>query len=150
MKRLFIVLLATLVTQSFISANIALADEEIDVLPETIARIKQSVVGIGTYKKIRRPPAIVFATGFIVMDGNHVITNAHAIPEKLDTQHKEFLALFIGQGQVATILEATVAAIDQAASVAKVNHQRALQFSFAAMAISAISICAVVFHVLIL
>ena len=89
------------------------AREETVGLPETIARIKESIVGIGTYKKMRRPPAIVFATGFAVLDGNHVITNAHAIPEKLDKEHKEFLALFIGQGQDAAVLEATVAAIDE-------------------------------------
>ena len=52
--------------------------------------------------------------------------------------------------ELAGQLQTTVAAIEQAASVAKVNHQRALQFSLAAIAISAISICAVVFHVLIL
>ena len=62
---------------------------------------------------MRRPPAIVFATGFVVLDGQHVMTNAHAIPEKLDTQHKEFLALFSGQGKEATVLKATVAAIDE-------------------------------------
>lgn len=82
-------------------------------LPETIARNKESVVGIGTYEKMRRPPAIVFATGFAVLDGKHIITNAHVITKKLDTQHKEFLALFIGQGQEAAVLEASVVATNE-------------------------------------
>ena len=113
MKRLFIFLIATFVILSFMTITGSWAHAEMDELPETIGRIKKSVVGIGTYKKIRRPPAIVFATGFAVLDGNHIITNAHVIPEKLDKQHKEFLALFIGQGQEAAILEATVASIDK-------------------------------------
>jgi serine protease Do len=113
MKRLLISLTTVFVLLSLIPDNGLRAKEGTAGLTETIVRIKQSVVGIGTYKKIRRPPAIVFATGFAVLDGKHVITNAHAIPEKLDTQHKEFLALFIGQGQDAAVLEATVAAIDE-------------------------------------
>jgi serine protease Do len=113
MKRLFVALIAVFFTLSFMPANGSWAFEFIDKLPETIVNIKQSIVGIGTYKKIRRPPAIVFATGFAVLDGNHVVTNAHVIPEELDAQHKEFLALFIGQGQDAAVLEATVAAIDK-------------------------------------
>jgi hypothetical protein len=52
--------------------------------------------------------------------------------------------------ELAEQLQTTVTAIEQASSAAKTNHQRALQFSLAAMTLSAISICAVVFHVLIL
>jgi S1-C subfamily serine protease len=113
MKHLLISLATVFVLLSLIPENDIRAEEKTDGLPETIARIKESVVGVGTYEKMRRPPAIVFATGFAVLDGKHVITNAHAIPEKLDKQHKEFLALFIGQGRDAVVLEATVAAIDE-------------------------------------
>jgi uncharacterized protein YdeI (YjbR/CyaY-like superfamily) len=52
--------------------------------------------------------------------------------------------------ELAEQLQNTVAAIEQAASVAKSNYQRALQFSLAAIAISAISLCAVVLHAFVL
>jgi hypothetical protein len=52
--------------------------------------------------------------------------------------------------ELAEQLQSTVAAIEQAALVAEAKHQRAWQFSLAAMAISAIALCAVVLHVLIL
>ena len=113
MKRLLISLTTVFVLLSLIPENGSMAEEGTTGLPETIVRIKASVVGIGTYKKIRRPPAIVFATGFAVLDGNHVVTNAHVIPEELDKQHQEILALFIGQGREAAIVEATVASIDK-------------------------------------
>jgi hypothetical protein len=45
-------------------------------------------------------------------------------------------------------LQRTVAAIEEAASLGKSNHQRALQFGLAAMALSVISLCAVIWHVL--
>jgi len=47
-------------------------------------------------------------------------------------------------------LQRTVAAIEQAASVATSNQQRALQLSLAAIGLSAISICVVFLHVLFL
>ena len=39
---------------SFIPINMLWAIEGLDSLPDTITRVKESVVGIGTYKKIRR------------------------------------------------------------------------------------------------
>lgn len=98
---------------NFIPAAGAQADDETGGLPETIVKIKPSIVGIGTYNKIRRPPAVVSATGFIVLDGRHAITNAHAIPEKLDEKHNETLAVFTGQGQTGKIHEAAVVYTDK-------------------------------------
>ena len=113
MKLLFTILLSVFMSLSFIPINMLWAIEGLDSLPDTITRIKPGIVGVGTYKKTRRPPAIVFATGFAVLDGNHVLTNAHAIPKKLDKRHKEFFALFVGQGQDGAVLEATVVTIDE-------------------------------------
>lgn len=52
--------------------------------------------------------------------------------------------------ELAEQLQRTVAAIEQAALEAETKHQRAWQFSLAAMAISAVSLCVVVLHVLVL
>lgn len=52
--------------------------------------------------------------------------------------------------ELAEQLQRTVAAIEQAASVATFNQQRALQLGLAAIALSAISLCAVLLHVLFL
>ncbi len=49
--------------------------------------------------------------------------------------------------ELAEQLQRTVAALEQAASVATSNQQRALKLSLGAMAISAISLCAVLLHV---
>ena len=69
----------------------------IECLPDTIERVKPAIVGIGTVQKTRRPPGVLGGTGFVVADGNHVITNAHVIPEKLNTRYHEFLAVFTGR-----------------------------------------------------
>ena len=67
-------------------------------LPDTIEKVKLSIVGIGTYSVHNRPAASLKGTGFIVLDGRHVITNAHVIPDSLDDKHKEYLVLFAGTG----------------------------------------------------
>jgi hypothetical protein len=47
-------------------------------------------------------------------------------------------------------LQSTVAAIEQAALVAEAKHQRAWRVSLSALVLSAISLCVVVLHVLVL
>lgn len=68
-------------------------------LPDTIRRVKPSIVGVGTVQKTRYPAVKLLATGFVVADGQHVVTNAHAIPPILDTEGREFLAVLIPEGK---------------------------------------------------
>lgn len=49
-------------------------------LPDTIARLKPSVVLVGTYKATDSPLFQVRGTGFIVGNGLMVATNAHVLP----------------------------------------------------------------------
>ena len=76
-------------------------------LPDTIEKIKPSVVGIGTFQRTRRPPSVFHGTGFAIADGLHVVTNAHVLPEKLDAERKEVLAVFAGKANTIEIREAT-------------------------------------------
>ena len=82
-------------------------------LPETIEKVKPAVVAIGTFQKTRRPPAIFRGTGFVVADGLHVITNAHVLPEKLDAEKREVIAVFAGNPNQIEIRDATKAAEDR-------------------------------------
>lgn len=82
-------------------------------LADTIARVRPSVVAVGTVQQTRRPPANFLGTGFVVGDGRHVITNAHVIPSMLDVEHKEFLAVFAGHGQQFETRQATKVAVDR-------------------------------------
>lgn len=82
-------------------------------LPDTIERIRPAVVGVGTFQKTRRPPSVFRGTGFVVADGLHIITNAHVLPEKIDSERKEILAIFAGKANVIDIREATKVAEDR-------------------------------------
>ena len=86
---------------------------DLRALPEVIEKIKPAVVGIGTFQKTRRPPAIFGGTGFVVGDGLHVITNAHVLPEKIDGEKKEMIAVFAGKANLIDMREATKIADDR-------------------------------------
>lgn len=81
-------------------------------LPETIVKVKPSVVAVGTVQLTRRPPARILGTGFIVGNGHYAITNHHVIPLTLDVENKEVLAIFIGAGDQAKTIEAQVVYVD--------------------------------------
>ena len=82
-------------------------------LPDTIAKVKSSVVAIGTFQKTRRPPSVFRGTGFVIGDGRHVVTNAHVLPEKLDQEKNEIIAAFAGKANVVSIHQATLVAEDR-------------------------------------
>jgi S1-C subfamily serine protease len=79
----------------------------------TIKSVKPSIVGIGTYQKTRSPPLSFRGTGFAVGDGLSIITNAHVIPDVLDSENKETLGIIIGSGPSAAFRPAVVAGLDR-------------------------------------
>lgn len=87
-------------------------------LPDTVRAIKPSIVGVGTYQKIRRPPSQLRGTGFVVVDGTYVVTNNHVIPERMEDDRGEYLAVFAGRGSDARVIKATVFAKDEHKDVA--------------------------------
>ncbi|HUW38648.1 MAG TPA: serine protease [Rhodocyclaceae bacterium] len=64
-------------------------------LPETIDRIKPSLVVIGTFQKTRSPAFKGLGTGFAVGDGTLVATNAHVAPTMTDPEETEVLTVLI-------------------------------------------------------
>ncbi len=89
-------------------------------LPDVIDQIRPSIVGVGTAYPPRQPnrqgnPVAYRGTGFVVGNGRQVITNAHVIPEKLDVDHNQSIAIFSGRGAKATAHSAWVVRTDKRA-----------------------------------
>ena len=82
-------------------------------LARTIESVKPSIVGIGTYQKTRSPAVNFMGTGFVVGDGLSVVTNAHVIPDVMDTEKKESLGIITGRGDATEFREASLVAIDK-------------------------------------
>ena len=96
-----------------LSSGAALASE----LPDTIEKIRSSVVAVGTVTPVKGvhkkgPPVKFRGTGFIVGNGRQVITNHHVIPEAIDVENKENLAIFTGRGKQAKAHKARVVRSD--------------------------------------
>lgn len=60
-----------------------------------VEAITPSVVVVGTHAPLRQPRGDFHGTGFAVGAGNHVITNAHVLPEQLDDANGERLVIFV-------------------------------------------------------
>ena len=87
--------------------------------PQTIQRVKGSVVAVGTFQRTRAPAFRFLGTGFAVGDGATIVTNAHVLPATLDTDKLETIAILIaGQGREAQLRAATRGASDPAHDLA--------------------------------
>lgn len=85
-------------------------------LPDTIAKVKPSVVAVGTAVKgeARRrshKPLNFSGTGFVVGNGLQVITNFHVVDKPVG-EHQQ-LAVFSGEGKKARARLARVVAVDK-------------------------------------
>jgi len=66
--------------------------------PATIARIKPSIVAVGTFERTRNPQFTFSGTGFAVADGTLVATNEHVLPKVIDGERMETLAIALRTG----------------------------------------------------
>jgi S1-C subfamily serine protease len=80
-------------------------------LPDTVARLKGSVVLVGTFKATANPRFALRGTGFVVGKGDKVVTNAHVLPDDLSLTDAPALVVQVRssngewQMQPATLLE---------------------------------------------
>ncbi len=81
-------------------------------LPDTVDRVRSSIVAVGTILPTRSPKAQFMGTGFVVGDGRYVITNHHVVPEVMDYARMETLAIFVGRGKQAKGRQAEIVAMD--------------------------------------
>lgn len=71
-----------------------------DALPATIARIKPSVLPVGTFSATDSPRFGFRGTGFVVGDGTLVATNHHVLPDLVDTPGGPRMAVLAGRNEL--------------------------------------------------
>jgi len=84
-------------------------------LPDLIQEIKPSVVVVGTYSRTRSPAFSMRGTGFVVGNGNQIATNAHVVPEVIDSANGESLAV---QTSASQLRLAKIVALDRSHDLA--------------------------------
>lgn len=105
---------------SFIVTTVASADSS-----DTVAKVKQSVVAVGFFKETNSPRFQFRGTGFAVLDGNTLATNAHVVQTSPDTEDS-VLAIMIrsGPNQFQT-RKATLVELDTAHDMALLRFEGA-------------------------
>ncbi len=99
-----LILFITLVFGTFASAH---------SIVELVKQVKPSVVGIGVFDPRGSPRANLQGSGFIVADGNYVITNQHVIDKELDPDRQQKRVVFIGSGNQPKTVDAEVIAVEK-------------------------------------
>ncbi|MBK1726817.1 S1 family peptidase [Halorhodospira neutriphila] len=79
-----------------------------EALPETIERVRPSVVGVGTHQPTANPQVDFHGTGFAVEDGRAVITNNHVLPAAIDGERRERLVVLAGDPGEPDLREARI------------------------------------------
>jgi len=81
-------------------------------LEGTIAKIKPSIVGVGSYSPARQPRGQLVGTGFVLANGLLVATNYHNISRPLAAGQKERWVVFVGTGRRPEVRSADIVARD--------------------------------------
>jgi serine protease Do len=83
-------------------------------LVDIIAKSKGSIAAVGTYSAIDNPRFRFRGTGFVVGDGNLLITNAHVLPEATSDAGQSALAIQLSAGNGrGTLRPATMVTLDR-------------------------------------
>ena len=100
-------------TYLILYTGLALAD-----LADTVEKIKPSVVGIGVHTPSGRQKNNLNGSGFVIGNGQYVVTNHHVLPKELDSNLLQKMAIFTGSGKNAKVRMADVIASSQLHDIA--------------------------------
>lgn len=84
---------------------------------DLVETARAGVVSVGTLRPIKRvgtksPPIRFMGTGFVVGNGEYIVTNVHVLPEKIDHEHDEVMVVFSGRGKDAKPYKVNLVASD--------------------------------------
>ena len=81
-------------------------------LPDTIDKVRPSIVAVGTYLPSGSPRQRFRGTGFVTGNGHLVVTNFHVLPTDLDAEKNEQLGVYSGRGRQGRFHKAKIMAED--------------------------------------
>ncbi len=92
-----------------------------------IEKVKPSIVAVGTFERLRNPEFQFRGTGFAVGDGSLIATNEHVVPNILDSEHDERLAIAVpSSGGTVQVRSARKVASEPSADLALLKIDGAL------------------------
>jgi serine protease Do len=107
---------------SIVAVTLGSTGVDAQSLAPVIARVKPSIVAVGTTEPTRNPPFQFRGTGFVIGDGTLVATNSHVLPSGIDATKRELVSIAIPQADGSAIVRTgTVVANDAAHDMAIVR-----------------------------
>ena len=82
-------------------------------LPGLVLASRPSVLPVGTYNALNSPRFNFRGSGFVVGDGNLVVTNAHVLPEGKTSPEPQLAVLVAARGESAEGRRATLVGVDR-------------------------------------
>jgi len=79
-------------------------------LADTVEKIKPAIVGIGVHTPSGRQKNSLNGSGFVIGNGQYVVTNHHVLPKELDENTLQKMAIFTGSGKNAKVRTADIVA----------------------------------------
>lgn len=101
-----------------LSFNYCVASVHAEGLADTLLKVKPSIVGVGTFLPSRSPRSIFLGTGFVVANGQMVVTNAHVVAKKLNADRLEKWAIFISHNNTPKMAIVEKVAVDEKHDIA--------------------------------
>jgi hypothetical protein len=95
MRAAIVLALAPLVSAPLALVPLGASAQALLDAPQTIQRVKRSVVAVGTFQRTRAPAFRFLGTGFAVGDGATIVTNAHVLPQTVDAEKGEAIMVLI-------------------------------------------------------
>ncbi|GAC12853.1 S1 family peptidase [Aliiglaciecola lipolytica] len=92
-----------------------------------VKQAKESVVGIGVFDPIKAPQSSLHGTGFVVGNGQYIITNHHVISQPLDENSKQRRVVFTGTGRYPQTFDAHIVKIDEMHDLALLRISKKLK-----------------------
>ncbi len=93
-------------------------------LVDTLQQVKPGIVAVGTFMPKRSPRAEFRGTGFAIGNGDLIATNAHVLPNSLNSAGMERLAVFIKKNGKDSLYFAQELAVDSAHDVAVLKLEK--------------------------
>lgn len=95
-------------------------------LPDTVARIKPSIVVVGTFRPTDSPRFRLRGTGFVIGDGNQAVTNAHVLPEAAENMGNMSIMVQVRRPEgTLSMRQATIQRVDRVHDLALLRFEGA-------------------------
>lgn len=116
---------ASIIFCLMLSATVSHAHDQIELV-DLVKQTKPSVVSIAMLTPLQSNAPNILGTGFVVGNGQYIVTNYHVVSKELDSQIVQYYVALSGEGKAPKIHKMTLVDIDPVHDLAILSIQETL------------------------